>query len=128
VLPALTAAFWPATAYSRDRLPERVLQFGSGMLLRALCTAAVDSANRAGARAGRIVVVQSTAEGAPRALALNAQDGLFTLVERGLSGGAPLESLREAEQIPAFAAATTRWMEVLSRDGVGAALETMRCT
>ena len=72
-------------------MPERVLQFGSGMLLRALCAAAVDTANRAGARAGRIVVVQSTAEGAARARALNAQEGLFTLVQRGLSGGAPLE-------------------------------------
>src|SRR6266550_1528655 len=57
---------WPLSAYDRDQLPERVLQFGSGMLLRALCVAAVDSANRAGARAGRIVVVQSTTEGASR--------------------------------------------------------------
>src|SRR5882724_8407058 len=68
---------WPASAYARDQLPERILQFGSGMLLRALCVAAVDTANRAGARAGRIVVVQSTAEGACRT--------------RGLSGGAPVE-------------------------------------
>src|SRR5213592_3906255 len=82
---------WPPSAYDRDQLPERILQFGSGMLLRALCVTAVDSANRAGARAGRIVVVQSTAEGASRTSALNEQDGLFTLVERGLSGGAPLE-------------------------------------
>ncbi|HLQ58909.1 MAG TPA: hypothetical protein VK113_05280, partial [Gemmatimonadales bacterium] len=85
MLPLLTGALW--RAYRRDQLPERVLQFGSGMLLRGLCAAAVDTANRAAARAGRIVVVQSTAEGAPRARALNAQDGLFTLVERGLSGG-----------------------------------------
>ncbi len=89
--PRLTGALWPARNYRRDELPERVLQFGSGMLLRALCVAAVDSANRAGANAGRIVVVPSTAEGATRARALNAQDGLFTLIERGLSGGAPLE-------------------------------------
>jgi tagaturonate reductase len=93
VLPLLTSALWPssANAYARDQLPERVLQFGSGMLLRALCAAAVDSANRAGAHAGRIVVVPSTAQGASRARALNAQDGLYTLVERGLSGGARLE-------------------------------------
>jgi tagaturonate reductase len=91
VLPLLTNASWPASAYARDQLPERVLQFGSGMLLRALCDAAVDSANRAGKHAGRIVVVPSTPEGAHRAHALNAQNGLFTLVERGLSGGAPLE-------------------------------------
>ena len=92
MLPPLRSAFW--RAYSRDALPERVLQFGSGMLLRALCSAAVDSANRAGAPAGRIVVVPSTPEGASRARALNAQDGLFTLVERGLSDGAPVERVR----------------------------------
>jgi len=91
VLPLLTAALWPASAYDRDQLTERVLQFGSGMLLRALCDTAIDSANRAGANAGRIVVVQSTPEGAHRAKALNAQDGLFTLVERGLWDGAPVE-------------------------------------
>ncbi len=93
MLPLLTTELWPASAYDRDQLPERILQFGSGMLLRALCVAAVDSANRTRARAGRVVVVQSTAEGAPRTRALNAQDGLFTLVERGLSGGAPLERI-----------------------------------
>jgi len=91
VLPPLTTALWPANSYARDQLPQRILQFGSGMLLRALCVAAVDSANRTGVSAGRIVVVHSTTEGASRTRALNAQDGLFTLIERGLSGGAPLE-------------------------------------
>ena len=93
MLPPLTRALWPNAAYARDELPERVLQFGSGMLLRALCDAAVDAANRTegGKRAGRIVVVPSTAQGAQRAEAIDAQDGLFTLIERGLSGGAPLE-------------------------------------
>ena len=81
MLPSLTRAHWPASGYARDALPERVLQFGSGMLLRALCDTAIDAA-----QAGRIVVTHSTAEGAVRAQALNAQDGLFTLVERGSSG------------------------------------------
>jgi tagaturonate reductase len=93
-------------------LPERVLQFGSGMLLRALCDAAVDTANRAGTRAGRIVVVQSTAEGASRARALNAQDGLFTLVERGLSGGAPLERVGLIGAISHALAADSQWSAV----------------
>jgi tagaturonate reductase len=104
----------PASAYRRDQVPERVLQFGSGMLLRALCAAAVDTANRAaggrgGARAGRIVVVQSTAEGAPRARALNAQDGLFTLVERGLSGGAPVERVGLIGAISRALTADDQW-------------------
>jgi len=93
-------------------LPERVLQFGSGMLLRALCAVAVDSANRTGARAGRIVVVQSTAEGAHRARALNAQDGLYTLVERGLSGGAPVERVGLIGAISRALTADDQWNAV----------------
>src|SRR5258705_7335592 len=109
VLPFLTRVQWPANAYAREQLPERVLQFGSGMLLRALCVAAVDSANRTGARAGRIVVIQSTAEGASRARALNAQDGLFTLIERGLSGGAPLERTTVIGAISRALTADSEW-------------------
>lgn len=87
-LPLLSRAAWPEDAYDRRALPERVLQFGTGMLLRAIAAAAVDAANRSGELGGRIVVVQSTPDG--RAPALNAQDGLFTLLERGLSGGKPV--------------------------------------
>jgi len=82
------------------------------MLLRALCAVAVDSANRTGARAGRIVVVQSTAEGAHRARALNAQDGLYTLVERGLSGGAPVERVGLIGAISRALAADNQWSAV----------------
>src|SRR3989441_5313759 len=86
------------------------------MLLRALCAAAIDSANRGagGTRAppGRIVVAQSTAEGAPRARALNAQDGLFTLIERGLSGGAPVERVGLIGAISRALAADDQWNEV----------------
>src|SRR5436190_15784346 len=109
VLPLLTTALWPATAYDRDQLPERMLQFGTGMLLRALCVAAVDSANRTRARAGRIVVVQSTTEGASRTSALKKQDGLFTLLERGLSGGTPLERVGLIGAISRALAADSQW-------------------
>ena len=43
--PALDASRWPADAYDRRALPERVLQFGTGMLLRALPLAMSDAAN-----------------------------------------------------------------------------------
>src|ERR1043166_8022050 len=91
-LPSLNSSHWPDNAYNRHERPERVLQFGTGMLLRALCAASVDAANRAGRSAGRIVVVQSTPQGNARAL--NAQNGLFTLVERGLENGAGVERTR----------------------------------
>src|SRR5881398_3191603 len=106
----LSAAHWPAGAYRREHLPERVLQFGTGMLLRALCAASVDAANALGAFRGRIVVIQSTPQGHARAI--NTQDGLFTLVERGLEHGAPVERTRLVGAISRALVADTEWSAV----------------
>ncbi len=105
--PRLSRTQWPAGAYPRAQLPERVLQFGTGMLLRALSAAAVDAANRRGRFNGRIVVVQSTTQGA--AHIMNAQGGLFTLVERGLENGAPVERARLVGSISRALVADTEW-------------------
>src|SRR5947207_1084100 len=109
-LPRLSAAHWPIGAYRRERLPERVLQFGTGMLLRALCVASVDAANSAGAFSGRIAVIQSTPQGHARAI--NTQDGLFTLVERGLERGAPVERTRLIGAISRALVAEADWPAV----------------
>jgi tagaturonate reductase len=109
-LPSFSRAHWPDSAYRRDDLPERVLQFGTGMLLRALCAASVDAANRAGAFNGRIVVVQSTPHGNARAI--NAQDGLFTLVERGLLDGTPIERSHPIGAVSRALVADTDWPAV----------------
>lgn len=105
--PPLNASHWPAGAYPRAQLPERVLQFGTGMLLRSLSAAAVDAANRQGRGAGRIVVVQSTPFGV--ASTLNSQDGLFTLVEHGLEHGAPIDRARLVGSISRALVADTEW-------------------
>jgi len=109
-LPLIGRAHWPDSAYRRDGLPERVLQFGTGMLLRALCAASVDAANRAGRFNGRILVVQSTPHG--NASALNAQDGLFTLVERGLLHGSPIERTQVIGAVSRALVADTEWPAV----------------
>lgn len=49
---------WPAAGLLA--LPEKVLQFGTGVLLRALPDLLIDQANRRGIFNGRIVVVKST--------------------------------------------------------------------
>ncbi|RZS74764.1 hypothetical protein [Pseudobacter ginsenosidimutans] len=59
-------------------LPERVLQFGTGALLRGLPAWCIDKANRRGIFNGRIVAVTSGDETDP----LTAQDGLYTICER----------------------------------------------
>jgi len=112
--PRLNTAHWPTGAYRREEFPERVLQFGTGMLLRALCAASVDAANSAGVFSGRIVVIQSTPQGQARAI--NAQDGLFTLVERGLEHGAPVERTRLVGAISRALVADAEWPAV--RDAV----------
>src|ERR1700712_4791081 len=66
-------------------LPEKVLQFGTGVLLRGLPDYFIDKANRRGIFNGRIVVVKSTTGG--DAAAFEKQDGLYTLCIRGVEDG-----------------------------------------
>ncbi|HTN37539.1 MAG TPA: tagaturonate reductase [Arachidicoccus sp.] len=66
-------------------LPEKVLQFGTGVLLRGLPDYYIDKANKMGAFNGRIVVVKSTSQN--RADEFSEQDGLYTLCMRGWQNG-----------------------------------------
>src|SRR6476646_7921834 len=63
-------------------LPEKVLQFGTGVLLRGLPDYFIDKANRQGLFNGRVVVVKSTDGG--DADAFDKQDSLYTLCVRGI--------------------------------------------
>src|SRR5258707_9536252 len=63
-------------------LPEKVLQFGTGVLLRGLPDYFVDKANRQKIFNGRIVVVKSTSAGDINSFAK--QDGLYTICVRGV--------------------------------------------
>src|SRR6187402_390343 len=64
--------------------PERILQFGTGVLLRGLVDYLVDKANKQGIFQGRIVVVKST-DGPTTEF--SAQDNLFTTSIKGVSQG-----------------------------------------
>src|SRR6187549_1492389 len=66
-------------------LPEKVLQFGTGVLLRGLPDYFIDKANRKGIFNGRIVVVKSTSHG--DSSAFEKQDGLYTHCIRGIENG-----------------------------------------
>ncbi len=86
---------------------EAGLQVGTGGLLRAISAAAVDAANRAGDFDGRIVVVQSTSTGL--AAAINRQHGRFTLLERGVENGEPVERSQQIESIYRALVAERDW-------------------
>src|SRR6476469_10634257 len=70
-------------------LPEKVLQFGTGVLLRGLPDYFIDKANRQGIFNGRVVVVKSTSQGDTSSFAR--QDGLYTLCVRGIQNGEKIE-------------------------------------
>ncbi len=64
--------------------PEKVLQFGTGVLLRGLVDYLIDKANKKGIFKGRIVVVKST-DGPTTEF--TAQDNLYTTHIKGVSQG-----------------------------------------
>ena len=64
------------------KLPEKVLQFGTGALLRGLPDYFFDKANRKNIFNGRVVMVKSTNQGSIQDLI--AQNNLYTLCVRGI--------------------------------------------
>src|SRR5215211_5529690 len=92
-------------------LPEKVLQFGTGVLLRGLPDYFIDKANRQGIFNGRIVVVKSTSQG--DSSAFDKQDGLYTLCVRGLQNGEKIEENIINASISRVLSATEEWSQVL---------------
>lgn len=92
-------------------LPEKVLQFGTGVLLRGLPDYFIDKANRQGIFNGRIVVVKSTSQG--DSSAFDKQDGLYTLCIRGLENGKKVEENIINSSISRVLSANEEWEKVL---------------
>ena len=92
-------------------LPEKVLQFGTGVLLRGLCDYFIDKANKQGVFNGRIVVVKSTDKG--DADAFNEQDGLFTHAVKGIENGQAIEEYILNASISRTLSARSQWHEIL---------------
>ncbi|MDB5231814.1 MAG: tagaturonate reductase [Chitinophagaceae bacterium] len=111
VLSAIDQKQVQAPAESYFNLPEKVLQFGTGVLLRGLPDYFIDKANKQGIFNGRIVVVKSTTAGT--ADAFDKQDGLFTLCVRGLSDGKKIEENIINASVSRVLSANTDWAEVL---------------
>lgn len=92
-------------------LPERVLQFGTGVLLRALPDYFIDLANKAGRFNGRVVVVKSTPQGDLRAFRL--QHCLYTHLIRGFADGKLVEQSIINASISRVLSAQQEWQEVM---------------
>lgn len=91
-------------------LPEKVLQFGTGVLLRALPDYFIDKANKQGIFNGRVVVVKSTDSDSS---AFDRQDSLYTICVRGVESGKTVEENIINASISRVLGAKTEWKKIL---------------
>jgi len=91
-------------------LPEKVLQFGTGVLLRALPDHFIDQANKQGIFNGRVVVVKSTESDSS---AFDRQNGLYTICVRGIENGKTIEENIVNASISRVLSAKTEWKQLL---------------
>jgi len=94
-------------------LPVRILQFGTGVLLRGLPAYFVETANRQGIFNGRIAAVKSTRTG--DISALQAQDNLYTLMVRGWQNAKPVAEDFLCTAMQTIMPAATHWQHILKR-------------
>ncbi len=93
-------------------LHEKVLQFGTGVLLRGLPDYFIDKANKKGIFNGRVVVVKSTNKG--DVSDFEQQDGLYTICVRGLIDGKDVKENIINSAISRVLSASEHWSEVLA--------------
>ncbi|MHA4843511.1 tagaturonate reductase [Flavitalea antarctica] len=91
--------------------PEKILQFGTGVLLRGLPDYFVDKANRTGKFNGRIVVVKSMS--GSESETFEKQDGLYTICVRGIDAGKEVEENIISSSISRVLSAQSSWKEIL---------------
>ncbi|MEM1330125.1 MAG: hypothetical protein AAGG07_06155 [Planctomycetota bacterium] len=97
----------------RTDRPIRVLQFGTGVLLRGLCDEIIDRALNDGSHRwdGAVAVVQST--GTTRADALRESGGRYAVRTRGLTTSGPVDESRTTTCIGESLAAERDWQRVI---------------
>jgi tagaturonate reductase len=91
--------------------PEKVLQFGTGVLLRGLPDQYISEANRAGKFRGRVVVVKSTQNGTTDAFA--DQEGLYTICVKGIDNGQLVNKSYVNASISRVLSAVEDWSAIL---------------
>ncbi len=94
------------------QLPEKVLQFGTGVLLRGLPDYFIDKANKQNIFNGRVVVVKSTDSGG--ADSFDVQDGLYTHCIRGLHEQKMVDEYIINASVSRVLSAATQWQDVLA--------------
>jgi tagaturonate reductase len=93
-------------------LPEKVLQFGTGVLLRGLPGYFIDKANKQAVFNGRIVMVKSTSQGDTDAF--SSQDNLYTQCVRGIDKGEQVDEFIINASVSRVLSAAGSWKKILA--------------
>lgn len=107
----LPSSVIPAVGKSTAALPERVLQFGTGVLLRGLVDFLIDKANKQDVFNGSVVVVKSTGNDVSE---FAQQENRYSVWVRGVQNGQPVEEQTVVTAISRVLAAQTQWQDVLA--------------
>ena len=92
-------------------LPERVLQFGTGVLLRGLVDFLIDKANKQNVFNGSVVVVKSTGNDVSE---FAQQENRYSVWVRGIQNGQAVDEQTVVTAISRVLAAQTQWDDVLA--------------
>ena len=92
-------------------LPEKIIQFGTGVLLRGLPDFFVNKANQQNIFNGRIVVVKSTSQGGVDAFGI--QKNIFSHSIRGIENGNQIDETVINSAISRTLSASNNWAEIL---------------
>lgn len=95
--------------------PEKILQFGTGVLLRGLPDYFINKANSLGIFKGRVVIVKSTQKGNTDDFKI--QDSLYTIGVRGIENGRKIEENIICSAVSRVLNAATDWKDILDVAG-----------
>ncbi len=94
----------------KQALPEKVLQFGTGVLLRGLSDYFIDKANKQGLFGGSVVVVKSTPGTADD---FTRQDNRYTTIVKGVRNGQLVTEQFVNDCISRVVSANDNWSEIV---------------
>ncbi|MFN7249328.1 MAG: tagaturonate reductase [Anaerobacillus sp.] len=100
------------TYETQQGLPEKVIQFGEGNFLRAFVNWMIHEMNKQGLFNGKVVVVQPIEQGLIPMI--NEQDGLYTVVLRGIENGQTVEKNEIVSCISRGINPYTDWNDLLA--------------
>lgn len=95
------------------KAPEKIIQFGEGNFIRAFIDWIIYKMNKQNIYSGSVVAIQPTPHGKVVGK-LNAQDGLFTTILRGIENGKKVDNREIINTISRGINPYTNWQDVLA--------------